>query len=100
MSKQIQDPIALLVECRDSEGHVCIHDLPHEFAVVEEGEWTQEHKYQQAEHIVKHNESGKHYSLNQSRSGSYHSSWYYDATDIVEVKQVTETITVTKWVAV
>lgn len=85
---------------RDDDGHICIYDLPEGFNVVEEGDWTQEHKYQNAEHIVLHVASGRHFILNQGRSGSYHSDWYYSETYLTEVKQVTETVVVTKWVAV
>lgn len=91
---------ALLEADRDSYGHICIHDLHPEFTLVEEGEWTQEHKHQQAYHIVRHDGTGRHFGLAQSRSGSYHSDWYYDATKIAEVHKVTETIVVDKWVVV
>lgn len=92
--------IDILESLRDSDGHICIWDMPEEFTVVEEGDWTQEHKYQSAEHIIKHKLSGRHFCVSQSRSGSYHSDWYYGESDLSEVKQVTETITVTKWVSV
>ncbi|WVX92104.1 hypothetical protein [Aeromonas phage phiA014S] len=87
-----------LEELRDSEAHICIHDLPVTFSLVEEGSWEQEHKSQYAQHIIKHNATGRHFCLNQGRSGSYHSEWYYSETCISEVKQVTETVVVTKWV--
>lgn len=92
--------IDVLEYLRDSDGHIRIWDMPEEFTIVEEGDWTQEHKYQYAEHIIKHEPSGRHFCISQSRSGSYHSDWYYGESDLSEVKQVTETITVTKWVAV
>ena len=87
-----------LLGLRDSDNHICIHDLPEEFKCVEEGEWTQEHKSQSAEHIVKHVASERHFCLNQVRYGSYHSGWDYYETGVTEVKQVTETVVVTKWV--
>lgn len=92
--------IALLEMGRDSEGHICIHDLHPDFVVVEEDDWTQEHKYQSANHIVNHIPTGRHFSLAQSRSGSDYSDWYYSATEIAEVHKVTETIVVDKWVVV
>lgn len=96
----MSEVIQLLESLRDSEGHICTHDLPEDFNLVEEGDWTQEHKFQHAEHILVHVASGRHFCLNQGRSGSYHSDWYYDSTDLCEVKQVTETVVVTKWVPV
>ena len=91
-------PIAMLETLRDSDGHICIHDLPNEFRLVEEGDWTQEHKYQGAQHIVQHVASGQYFGISQSRSGSHFSDWYYDASEIYGVHQVTETVVVTKWV--
>lgn len=92
--------VGILDALRDAEGHICIWDLPAEFDIVEEGEWTQEGKYQEAEHIVKHGPSGRHFCISQSRSGSYHSDWYYGESGLCEVKCITEVVTVTKWVAV
>lgn len=46
--------------------------------VVEQGEWTQDHKYQSCETIVRFD--GALYSVQQSRSGSYHSDWHYGTT--------------------
>lgn len=89
--------INALEELRDSKGHICVHDLPEIFSLVEAGDWMQEYEFQHAEHIIKHVD-GRHFRLNQGRSGSYYSDWYYDSTDICEVKQVTETVVVTKWV--
>lgn len=92
--------IDILESLRDSYGHICIWDMPEGFTVVEEGDLTQEHKYQTAEHIIKHEPSGRHFCIAQNRSGSYHHYWYYGESDLSEVKLVTETVTVTKWAAV
>lgn len=46
--------------------------------IVEQGEWTQDHKYQSCETIVRF--EGDLYSVHQSRSGSYHSDWHYGDT--------------------
>ncbi|WP_426101496.1 hypothetical protein [Pseudomonas sp. PSPC3-3] len=71
---------------------------------VEEGEWTQDHKYQQCDFIVKHLATGKFYSFYVSRSGSYHTDWYYsyedEGAELHEVQKVTETITREVWQAV
>lgn len=64
--------------------------------IVEEGDWTQDHKYQHMETVAKY--EGKFYSFNQSRSGSYHTDWYYNDTEVYEVEPVTKTITVTTYV--
>lgn len=45
--------------------------------IVEQSEWTQEHKYQYMYIVFEFD--GKFYSLSRSRSGSYHSDWHYDS---------------------
>lgn len=74
------------------------------YEVVEEGDWTQDHKYQYCTIIFKDTTTDKHYEMGISRSGSYHTDWYYSWEDsgeeAVEVKKVTKTITVESWEAV
>ena len=75
-----------------------------DFEQVEEGEWAQDHKYQHCDFIVKHIPTGKFYEFSISRSGSYHTDWYYsyedDGADLTEVQKVTKTFTREVWQAV
>lgn len=64
-----------------------------EFSVVEKGEWISEGKYQSKTIIFK--DSDSFYRLNITRSGSYHTEWYYDfeyektfQCDEVELKEI------------
>ncbi|WP_185183791.1 hypothetical protein [Bacillus subtilis] len=67
--------------------------------LIEEADWSDEGKYSSSEIIFKLD--GKYYSFGVSRSGSYFSYYEYEYdTDVIEVEQVTETIKITKWVAV
>ena len=73
--------------------------------VVEEGEWTQDYKYQHKESVVKHIPSGKFYKYEVSRSGSPFSDWYYSYEDggfpsLCEVFQEERTIIQKYWKAV
>lgn len=45
--------------------------------IVEQSEWTQEHKCQYMDIIFECDE--KFYSLSRGRSGSYHTDWHYDS---------------------
>jgi len=63
-------------------------DAPEGFEIVEEGEWIQDYKYQCREIVFKFED--KHYSLVESRSGSYHSDWYYSSEDWADEVEVTE----------
>lgn len=63
------------------------------FEHVEEGEWVQDCKYQYCTDVYLHIPSGRYVALHQSRSGSYHTDWYYNDPDLSEVFKVTETIT-------
>lgn len=68
--------------------------------VADDDDWTQDHKYQHIAKVIKHTESGRCFCVNASRSGSYHTNWYYSYDDLTEVKAVEEVIKVTKWVTV
>lgn len=71
------------------------------FVVVEEGDWIDGGKYQDAEIIFKDVRTDKHYSFTITRSGSYFSHYEFEVYDKPdEVKKVTEVITVEKWVLV
>lgn len=62
-----------------------------DFEVVVEGDWVQDHKYQYMDTIIKF--ADKFYEISQSRSGSYHTDWYYNDSEIREVKPVERVIT-------
>lgn len=69
--------------------------------IVEEGDFTQDHKYQYCTNVIRHIESGRCFEVSCSRSGSYHTDWYYTYdSDPVEVKQVEKVTVVKTWVAV
>lgn len=69
------------------------------FEIVEEGDWTQDHKCQFKDWIFKH--EGKFYSLTESRSGSPFTDWYYASEDWgsqVEVEEVEPVeVKITQW---
>ena len=86
----------------DSEEMKEIEEGCGNWEVVEEGEWTQDHKYQHKESVVKHVPTGKYYHYEISRSGSPFTDWYYsyedgDFPDLVEVEKKERVITETYW---
>jgi len=104
MTDVVNEPCELLTalnELRCNDGDIDIYDIDESvWEVTEEGDWTQDHKYQSSESILTHIESGRHFCLSRNRSGSYHTDWYYGEAHVCEVKPVTETVTITKWVGV
>lgn len=92
--------LAALDALRDDEGDIDTDDLPESFELVSEGVFTQEHKYQYAETVIRHVPSDTFYWIDRNRSGSYHSGWYYGKAYVTQVKQKTKAIVVTTWVAV
>lgn len=84
----------------DEFKQIVLEDHP-DFELIEDGDWISEGKYEYCTQVVKHLPSGKHYTYSLGRSGSYYSDYYYDyedfVPDIIEVKQVTKTVTVTQW---
>ena len=72
------------------------------WVMIEEGEWTQDCKYQFLEGITYHIESDKYYKYELSRSGSPFSEWYYSHQDsgyveLVEVKKVEKKVITIDW---
>lgn len=81
------------------QGYFGEDDMPEGMELVEEGDWTQEHKYQYSTDIYGDGE-GNFYAVHNSRSGSYHTDWYYGAPSVNAVKKTEKVIRVTEWVAV
>lgn len=52
-----------------------------EFKIIDAGEWGVDGKYQFKTLIFKENASGKLYSWNESRTGSYHTDYHYESDD-------------------
>lgn len=69
-----------------------------ELEMAQEGEWEQDHKYQFKSSVAKYED--KFYQFSESRSGSYHTDWYYNDTDVQEVTPVKKVIEVTEYVIV
>jgi hypothetical protein len=78
-----------------------VYEELEDFEVVEAGKWIDYGKYQHNDVIVKQCSTGKFFSYRISRSGSYHSDFYYnyeyEGVTLTEVEPITKTITVTKW---
>jgi hypothetical protein len=72
-----------------------IWELPENCEVASEGDWVQDGKYQHCESIVKFED--EFFSVNESRSGSYHTDWYYNDTYIFPVERREETIVKVSW---
>lgn len=86
--------------CLDSYNCGCydIDEIDEEDApglyVVEDDDWTQDGKYQYSSTIVGDGE-GNFFCLNNNRSGSYHTDWYYGEPTIQQVARVEEVVTKT-----
>ena len=66
------------------------------FVLVEDDEWTQEYKEQYRTQFWYYPKRDVYFQVNESRSGSYHTDWYYSPPDIFIVtkheKVVTKTV--------
>lgn len=72
------------------------------FVLVEDDDWTQEHKYQNRVQIWYYPARGVYFQVYESRSGSYHTDWYYNPAevDLVIKHEKVVTKTITEWVIV
>lgn len=64
--------------------------------IVEDEEWTQDHKYQYKDTIVKDDE-GNHFMLSNSRSGSPFTDWDYGTPYIYQVVPKVKVISTIVW---
>lgn len=69
-----------------------------QYELIEEGDWSDEGKFQSQEVVFKDILTGKHYAFGVTRSGSYFTSYEFEVWDTaVEVQKITKTITVERW---
>lgn len=80
----------------NGEHYFGIDDLPDDWEEIDDGQWVDEGKYSYNTTIVSKN--GKFFAIDQSRSGSYFSDYFYDKAEVYEVERTEKTITVTTWV--
>lgn len=68
----------------------------------EDDEWTQNHKNQYRSAIYYSAKHDVYFQVNESRSGSYHTDWYYDQPDVFIVEKHEREVTkiVTEWLPV
>lgn len=92
------------IELNQEEAQALCYDDSEDFEFVEGGNWVQERKCQFRTCIYKHIPTGKYYSTVWSRSGSYHTDWYYswedEGAELVEVEKREKVITIVEWVEV
>lgn len=93
------------MKIENAEMMECIEEGAEDWEIVEEGEWTQDYKYQHQTNIVKHIPTGKFYEYSISRSGSPFTDWEYshsygDYPDLIEVEKKERVITETYWAVV
>lgn len=66
----------------------CEFNGDEDFEVVEEGDWVCDYKYEICTNVFKRKSDGKYFAHDQSRSGSYHTDYYYnDPEDLYEVER-------------
>lgn len=67
---------------------------------VEEEDFVQDGKYQHRQVVYYSKKHDVHVAVNETRSGSYHSDWYYQEPDValVEKRERVVTKTITEWV--
>lgn len=63
--------------------------------IIDDGDWIDDGKYSFRTAIVEY--ENKFYQINQSRSGSYYTDYYYDDPDIYEVTKRVEMVETTFW---
>jgi hypothetical protein len=64
---------------------------PDGFTEVADSGWEQEHKTQHCETVYQETSSGRFFGVYQTRSGSYHSDWYYEDPSCCEVRPESKT---------
>lgn len=57
--------------------------------IIQDNGWTQDHKYQNREIVVEF--KGHLFEIQENRSGSYHTDWYYGDIEVYPVERHEET---------
>jgi len=70
-------------------------DIPEEFNLVSDDDWTQDCKYQFNDCVYE--KDGEFFQISNSRSGSYHTDWYYDTASVQQVKKVEKVVVSVSW---
>jgi hypothetical protein len=81
------------------EGYFGEDDVPDTLLCVEDGDWISEGKYQHQDCVYADDE-GNYFMISNSRSGSYHTDWYYNTPTITQVERVVKMVETTTWEAV
>lgn len=96
-AKEIEDEIRehFVHESSWSHTYSCdIEDYEDRFELIEQEEWTQEHKDQYRQSIYFDKENDCFIAVNESRSGSYHDGFdSYEAPTIEVVRKVEKVVT-------
>lgn len=70
-------------------------------AVDDDPDFCQDSKYQHATNVLRHLPTGRTFMVYASRSGSYHTDWYYSFDEEPhEVRKVIKTVTMESWEAI
>jgi uncharacterized protein (UPF0248 family) len=89
------------IKLNAEDAHSLCMDDHEDFEVVAAEEWTQDYKYQTCSVVYKHLPSGDFYQAHWSRSGSYHTDWYYThegvGVTLHKVKQTVKVIETVIW---
>jgi hypothetical protein len=90
----LQAQVNLVNDCYLDEDY-----LTPEFEIEEEGDWGVDFKYQYCIDIWKHVPTDTYWQINNSRSGSYHTDYYYNRPDFWQVNKTEKVVTktVTEW---
>lgn len=95
-----QEILDEILDDHDGRGEYYDFDDSEYLEEVEAEEWTQNHKYQYRQVVYWSTKHNVHVAVNESRSGSYHSDWYYNDPDVslVEKRSRVVTKTITEWI--
>lgn len=95
IAAKVEKAMTVFEGYRDSDGDIDCDSFEGDIKIIQEGDWTQEHKYQLQEVIVKYD--GIYYQLWRTRSGSYHSDWFYGETTVQPVMEKKKQVIITSW---
>lgn len=90
-------PISISID--ENTAREILEEDSERFEIVEEGDWVDDGKYSLREIIVKDTTTGKHYSADYSRSGSYYTDYEINYPDVL-YEVVAQERVITEWVVV
>lgn len=87
---------ALVEQAAEENSGLFEEDIPDTLECVSSGKWQDDYKYQHCSDVYR-NDKGEYFLITNSRSGSYHTDYFYSPPEVYRVEKEVKMIEKTYW---